>query len=231
MPTKKRKAGAFLMSKSSASRPSKSRATALARTGGRYVASLNRRGRSSVNPVESKNIDTTISIATQFPIAVTTGVVTLLNGVTTGTAANTRIGRKIVMKSILLRMSIVKGATTAGEGNMRVMIVYDKQSNQSSPPSSEILSPDSIAGLNNLNNVDRFKIITDKFYSFGIVDNTAINIQKYKKLNLPVQYNAGAAGTIGDIQTGALYLVTYTNGNYSVAAPTGQAMIRLRFLD
>lgn len=74
----------------------------------------------------------------------------------------------------------------------------------------------------NPNNRDRFKILWDKQYVFGPikVDNTATQsygwaqgpsvyqVKFFKKMKLETIFNSGSAGTIADIQSGALYLLT-----------------------
>lgn len=82
-------------------------------------------------------------------------------------------------------------------------------------------SATSISHLNP-NNRDRFKILWDKQFAFGPikVDNTATqsyswaqgpsvySVKYFKKLNLEMIFNAGSAGTIADVTSGALYLLT-----------------------
>ena len=98
----------------------------------------------------------------------TTGSVTLLNGVATGTDFTDRIGRKIVMRSLYLRgtLSPVDGITL--DNMCRVLIVYDMQSNGAAPAITDVLkSATSIAQLN-MNNRDRFRVIMDKQFAVGL---------------------------------------------------------------
>jgi len=110
------------------------------------------------------------------------------------------------------------------------MLVYDMQANATAPVATDILQSDNIGGLTNLNNANRFKIIMDKEFKFGSVDQTTLVYKKYLKCKLPTQFNSGSAGTIGDIQTGSIYLVTYSP-NLGTALPGGLVSVRVRFSD
>lgn len=171
----------------------------------------------SRGPSELKTIDTTATNAS--PVA--TGSVVLLNGVATGDDYNTRDGRKIQMKSILLRILLSPDTTqSAPQGDiMRVMIVYDKQTNGTALTAANVLQTGVIQSPNNLNNRDRFVVLSDKFltlpswvFAAGALTQggpTPKYLKIYKPLNLDTIYNS-ASGAIADISTGSLYLIMLT---------------------
>jgi hypothetical protein len=103
------------------------------------------------------------------------GSVFLLNGMAQGVDYYQRVGRKVILKSIMLKGSVTVEPT--GNGNViplasmscRVSVVYDAQSNGTLPSYADIYqSVDSVGTTTNttfsgvnLNNRDRFKILKD----------------------------------------------------------------------
>jgi len=179
-----------------------------------FYGVYNRRGRD-----ELKFIDTVTSLA-----GTTAGSVTLINGVAQGTDYNQRIGRKFIMKSIMLRTGIAYGSGAAANslGNIvRVCVFYDAQTNAAAPAVTDVLQTASYLSPMNLNNRDRFKIISDKWWNleaFQIAGSLITNgdfcpqMEKfYKKINLEVQ-NGGTANTVGSITTGGVFLLIIAAG-------------------
>lgn len=183
---------------------------------------------------ELKVIDTSVASMAQD----LTGSVLLLNGVATGTDFTDRIGRKICMKSILVRgvSTPQDGITTARM--VRMMIVYDSQPNSAAPAVTDVLLTAAAWSPNNLNNRDRFRVLVDKLQWHGGGDTTAGTsfsdhnssiVNKYKKINLETVFD-GTGATISDIQSGSLYMITVG----TTAAGTGgvfNGRVRVRFTD
>lgn len=184
----------------------------------------------AIAAMESKNVDVQLLAAAVFPPATATGTVTLLNGVAQGTTANQRIGRKLIMKSILMRIGVSKQPSTAGEGLMRLLVIYDAQTNAAIPLATDILQINDISSPMNLNNSDRFKVILDKTWNIGSVDNTSYIRALYKKCKLETKFNNGGGATVGDIQTGGLFALTYCTG-LTTATVAGQVYSRIRYYD
>lgn len=180
----------------------------------------------------------------------------LLNGLAKGTDVYNRIGRRIKMIRLNIRGYLFwnNNGAVPGADMMRAFLVYDREPNAAAPVIGDVLqgtdatgatSSSSIAHMN-LNNADRFLILKEWLFSQSAATNliaagpngpqavptmTELPFKYSKKLNLDVRYNAGTAGTIADITTGALYFVTYgiqTNANhqYDVAFSS-----RVRFTD
>lgn len=191
----------------------------LARTGGRLPATSG----------ELRNIDVGIALPA---VATGTGTLTLLNGVAQGTTATTRLGRRITMKSIYIRMQLQLAATTTGNCPLRLLVVYDKQTNATAPVATDILANDAVWGLNNLGNSRRFVTLFDEVVdTIGTAGPQGVNRVLYKKLNHAVEFNAGSAGTVGDIQTGSVYALMYANNTTAVASIIGAMACRIRFAD
>jgi len=182
------------------------------RTGGWY-GTYNRRGRDELKFVDVDDLGTSL----------VTGSVLLLNGIAQGTDYNQRIGRKCQLKSLFIRFTVNVNPGALGllapQGDVvRLLIVYDCQSNGAAPAITDVLSTVNYDSPMNLNNRDRFKILYDKFatmyaytYSSGttIVAGNAkpVFLQKYIKLGMEEIFG-GTAASIGSIQTGSIYFLT-----------------------
>lgn len=185
-----------------------------------------------------------------------TAVITPINLIRVGSTFCNRIGRKINMKSVKVDGNINFIRTVNDEDYVRIMIVYDRQTNGALPAIADILQDTDQATANttnsfsgaNVNNVDRFQVLRDHrihlpsfTYTAGQVSNlggvdpvsTTFFIDDYIKLNgLLTQYKADSSpAVIGDIASGALYLVTFGS---AVAGSEGYqfaAKLRLRYTD
>jgi len=191
-------------------------------------------------------------------VAASSGTCMLLNALTgVGAALNQRIGRKISMKSIKIDISfhpsispsVVTGFTSTNAevglyptttqqsgsliSNVRVMLVYDRQTNGANVNYADVLAPLGGSGVggsssqvgvcssNNLNNRSRFLTLFDKTYTVGVADSAPKKISIFKKLNLPVIYTGGSATAWNDystIQTGALLLLAVSDVDFYAPA-------------
>lgn len=194
---------------------------------GRY----NRRGRT-----ELKTIDTSINVSTS-----NAGSITLLNGIAQGNDYTNRDGRICSMQSIYFRFTVSPNSTTTtlnqGE-SIRIIIVYDCQTNGVAPTVANILQTggDPHQPMN-LNFRDRFKVIMDKqigmaaaVYSAGALTNgspTAKAFNFYKKLGMETVFQS-TSNLSADIATGGIYLLIQglSNGTCLVLGTS-----RVRFTD
>jgi len=176
-----------------------------------------------------------------------TGTPTLLNGCVAGSQNYQRIGRKINLKSLQIRGHLFPSDTTTNTCLVRMLIVFDKQSNGAAPTWGDVIKSQNIAGTTsstvtdmlNLDNRDRFEVIRDKTWSFNYGESSngyspcpgSYEITEYIRLSdRPTVYNAGTAGTVGDIQSGSLYVFWFCDQ----AAVTGASVdisYRTRFVD
>lgn len=191
----------------------------LYRTGGRVPFSIH----------EKKDL-TVINALSINSVGVHTANGTLINGCAQGTTASTRVGRQILMKSIAWRYFLTPSAAMNFAGVTRLMFVYDRQANATGPSALDILQADRIISPMNLSNSKRFKVILDKLHSWG-VGESQVNESGFMKLNLPVEFNTGSAGTIGDIQSGSLYAFIWSAGDYNTADPLFELATRIRYVD
>lgn len=155
----------------------------------------------------------------------------LLNGLVQGTTGSTRVGRKILMKSIYIRLNFYLAATTTGGGRLRVLVVHDKQSNGLAPAVTDILLANSNISPNNLSNSDRFVTIFDEESDpIGATSEYGTTMKMFKNLGLDTSYNTGNAGTIADISTGSVYLL-FSQSSMLIANPQVDYRSRIRFVD
>lgn len=184
------------------------------RSGG-FLGLYSRRGRE-----ELKVIDTT-QTTTAAPTA---GTVILLNGVAQGTDYTNRIGRKVIIKSLLMRYTLVPNTssnTPAGDC-VRLLIVYDAQCNSATPAIGDILQNSAFNDPINLNNRDRFKVLSDKYVGMGACQYAAgtltagapfaKQVKVYKRMGLE-QIFSGTGATSGSISTGGLFLIIIAGFN------------------
>jgi len=176
--------------------------------------------------------------ALQVPVACNdAALIFCINAVSTGSGAWNRIGRRITMKSLYLQgfftsnLASITAASIAQ--NVRIMIIYDKQSNGANPALSDILrdqinnnGQDSnltlqTSGLN-MNNRDRFEIILDKRFMLpgctaaggpGIFNggNQTNTVEEFRNLKgREVQFRSDSVpSTVADIAAGSLIMMTF----------------------
>jgi len=156
----------------------------------------------------------------------------LLNGCANGSDASTRIGRKITMKSILVKYSAKLQATSTGGSPIRILVVYDKQANATAPVITDILLTDHFLSQNNLSNRDRFTTIFDHVSQpVSVNSEYCVADTLYKRINLETMFNAGSAGTIGDITSGSVYIFVAQSADIGVAGPLFASRVRVRYTD
>lgn len=214
-----------------------------------------------MGPRELKGVDIPITITVGNVLATTTtnGSSQLLNGVQLGNASYNRVGRKISMKS--LRMKIIwtlsqfaNGTTGDQNGNiLRIVVVYDKQPSGSLPTYDTIFGRTNDAGTESAqvfdslryDNTGRFRVLHDEVHvcnpmaghiANGDFCNYRYFCDKYIKLkDLETIYASSTnPAAIGDISTGGLYvffraLQNDASDDQFIIDPTSFA--RLRYYD
>jgi len=195
-----------------------------------FYGGYTQRGRDELKTIDTTGVATNVSSA---------GTVVLLNGVSQGTDYTNRIGRKIRMKSILYKTTILQLATVSNPTGtiVRVMLIYDNQTNASAPTVTDVLLTAEVDSPLNLTNRDRFRVLTDKWvhmpacnYAAGALttgNTTPKMVKIYKKLNHDVIFGSTGA-TVGSIQTGGLFELIIGNQN---ALVTSDLYCRTRFTD
>lgn len=178
------------------------------------------------------DVTNTLTLGVAAATWTTPGPNFLLNGLVPDSTATGRIGRKINMKSLYLRMTYSLAGTSTFGGPARVIVVYDKQANAQAPAVTDILLADSMLSPNNLSNRDRFVVLLDQMFDpISTAGNQVVSMEVYKKINLETMFNAGNAGTIGDITSGSVYILAAQAGFIGTAAPSINFRSRIRYTD
>jgi len=166
----------------------------------------------------------------------TNGAICCLNGTTVGAGNNQRIGRRIDMKSLqwLVEWGNMDAAVN---NTLRWALIVDSQANGALPLITDIYVDGDPLAMRNISNKARFRVLADSgpirligneettmtvgqfapngtnpavatTLTYGNLTTATSGCDKgYKKVGINTQYNAGAAGTIADIQTNSLLLV------------------------
>lgn len=175
--------------------------------------------------------------STASPLAGTGTITGPLNGCAQGTDAIQHIGRQITMKSLYWMWQGNLAATTTGAGAVRLVILYDKEAEGVAPTifagaQTDAFNQDNILAQMNLNNRDRFIVLVDELVEcIGAAGPQAFMRKGFRKIALPVVFNAGAGATVAAINTGSIYAFTWALGTFAVAAATQNLQTRIRFED
>ena len=162
--------------------------------------------------------------------------ITEVNCVPQGAAAYNRVGTKIVLKSIKFDTTFYLQGSAPSNAVVRWMIVYDRQTNGAFPSFSSILSenistaPGLYSGVN-MANRSRFLVLRQQCIAMDPEHCQAYHASAYIRTNLETQFVSNTT-TIGDITTGGLYLVCFSDGNVaSTYVNMSQARFRIRYYD
>jgi len=154
-----------------------------------------------------------------------------LSTVQQGDTDNHRDGSKIRCKWYTFNYTITMN-NSATSTQIRVMIVLDRQTNQSTFPSAHLLADDSVSdnivsGLN-LDNAGRFRLLYDRVHTLNIDGNRSITRKVYKKIDIPIHFDA-STGSIADLTRSSLHLLFMSNEPSN--KPNITFNYRLRYID
>lgn len=167
----------------------------------------------------------------------TTGTIALLATVAQGASVNQRVGKKIIWKSVQCRGSFYADSA-AVVNDCTMLIVYDKRPTGSLPAITDILVTASSESFNNDANSGRFQILKRK--DLNLIGNTTTPAtgQEMKSADFYLSlkglqgvFKAAGTGAIGDIEQGALYVVTVGSNAAGTADAIGSLAFRTRFVD
>lgn len=167
----------------------------------------------------------------------TTGSITLIATIAQGASVNQRIGKKCVLRSLQCRGNMYGNAAVTAT-DVAYMIVYDKRPTGSLPTIADVLVSVSPQSMNNDNNASRFSILkrVDEIIVGSAANQytakSAYGADWYLNLRgLPMTFNAAGTGAIGDIDEGALYLITVGGSGAGTTAGTLGVTFRTRFTE
>lgn len=192
----------------------------------------------SSRPGELKYLDTewiTTGLACD-----TSGWVGLLNNPAQGTTVTQRVGDEIRCVSLRLTGYLRPSDGSVTSSYNRLMIVWDVSPNAAAtvPAVDQILTQSNSLAQTNLTNRKRFIVLRDIRVATGVLDNTlgyasapnVYAIDEYIKIGSMLTVMNGTGSSPGNMNSGALYLVTIGDqGPTDGASFWGSA--RLRFTD
>lgn len=173
--------------------------------------------------------------STEYPCD-TSGTVTCLNAVATGSTAVTRVGNKVMWNSVLVsgRLSAVSDAVVRSRCD--VFLIWDRSPGAALPAMTDFFVQSISGSPRNLDNVERFTTVYHKSFSIGgsLAASAALTptthcVDMYQTLGRVTTYN-GTGNALANISSGALYLVTI--GDRGVGACGSlRCSVRCRFYE
>jgi len=166
-------------------------------------------------------------------VADTAGTITLLNGVAQGLDYNNRIGRKMEFTSVHVKGILLPVDTSTAPAHCRLMVVWDSDSDGTTPTITDILAQSTSTSFANLNNRNRFRTLLNEEYSIGGFSAAATTayagapqvhtIDRYVQLPKLETINQGTDATAASIQQGALWMLTIgtnaaSNGGFFIVS-------------
>lgn len=208
---------------------------------------------------EKKGMDTALTVASVTHTMTNADSSHILNLIQQGAGSWNRVGRKVALHSLRLRIdgnySYVVAPTTGNlyGVNMRMLVVYDNQpSGAAQPGIDDIIGVTTQSGGEGSNYLDpikydamgRFTILRDKVISLNPpTQNTgagtthsvsqSFHLDEYIKLSGLGTIFSGQSNpmTIADIASGALYVYFRKNANTGTVEITDESRARLRYID
>lgn len=169
----------------------------------------------------------------------TTGSINHISIVPQGTTVTSRVGRKCELKYLQVRGAFLTKSTTTFAA-YAAYIVWDQQPNKTLPAITDVLDAANAAALPKRENVQRFRILrkwSGVFMGNSTTPSTgaeAVRIDEYFRLPkglVIIPTTADTTGGIGDIITGALYLITVGDLAAGTADGNMNVTMRLGFSD
>lgn len=178
--------------------------------------------------IEKKNTDYE-AMSLSLPLTSSFSSPTLINGTAQGTSPGQHVGRRAVMKNLLLRYTATPNTNVS---QVRIIVVYDKQPNTITPVASDIVEVNAFYSPLKLSCKDRFTVLMDEVSVICPSTTQNVSGQRYMKMNLPITFNGSTAATISAIQTGAVWLIAANNADPSVGQTSSMYFYtRIRFAD
>lgn len=184
----------------------------------------------------SKVLTTTLASVTTAPLA--------LNVPAQGTTKTTRVGNRIIVKSVFVRGKLSflgflgAGGLNTRSNRARIIIIIDHQCNGLLPVAADILeTPTLLDSFRDTDNSTRFTVLLDKVYTSHpqVVQDSAgnyasfdriINFAFYKRLNMLCRFD-GTTADIANLTDNSITIFAMINK--TLAACTFTFTTRMRF--
>jgi len=153
-----------------------------------------------------------------------------------GATANSRIGRRIVIRSIYLTGRMHTPVALTGFAHFRVIIFQDRTPNSALPTIAALMLENHILSPLNLGNTKRFKVLADERLGgqmFSGETNGGMVFDRYIKTNIEVGFVPGTgANDYTDVLTNGIYVLVFAGGSTAATAPPMYDLYwRIRYVD
>jgi len=171
----------------------------------------------------------------------------LVNGIASGTGVTQRLGRKLLMRKMILRLyDQWTNGTISGFCPLRVVVIYDREPQGAVPAITDIFDVNTLISNMNLSNSDRFLVLVDTqegdwagFAGFNPAQASAVGclapvIVRNFPQGLESQYKDVTTGVIADFTKGACYIMASQDVTAVFSGGTTRTLdyvIRWRFTD
>jgi len=162
------------------------------------------------NGVGSNTVTFTTTAANNHYLSTSATVFGSLNNIPQGSNANSREGRKVIVKGIETHLNFLQQTATTADSTaqtVRVITYLDKQCNGSSPLFTDLFTTPATSGENNLfnmNNTQRFVILDDYLVELNSTaslgaDSVQVTKNKVSKIvtNIPIEFSTTDGATAG----------------------------------
>jgi len=159
-----------------------------------------------------------------------TGIVVLLNALPQGVSNGSRLGSQVATKSCAYRFELDLPAldTNRVPTSGRVMLIWDKQPNNSAATYSTIFTAINYLSFMTPGNADRFVILRNQQFSLSPNGDQVLFFEGYCKINMRTTYTFDAGS---NPQSGALLLVYIGDQATAANQPTINGCWRTRYMD
>jgi len=164
------------------------------------------------------------------------GHITNLFAIQNGTGPDERIGRSVSLHDMNVNYRIATNGN-ALYSLVRVMIIYDKQTNGALPAITDIVASTGTVTQFNANNRSRFMILYDRSHTGAASSETTASLAAFadnptvvnKKISLKGKKTEfdGTTTNISDIEKGAIYLLVLANNSSTLINYT----TRIQYMD
>jgi membrane-bound inhibitor of C-type lysozyme len=177
----------------------------------RYVRTASARYAAAPRTIELKYNDANIN-----EVSTNGGQTFLLLNCANGTGATDRIGRSISLHDCHFSYRVIPNANTTGSW-VRILLVYDTQTNGAVPGATDVLDSAAITSNANANNRTRFKFLYDKSHFIAANSTATQAVTFYDKPTTVMNQQCslkgkkvefmGTTNAITDIDKGGIFLV------------------------
>lgn len=192
-------------------------------------------------PLEKKFIDVSSNLGAVSPAGTIDPAVGTFLAIAQGTTENDRIGNKINITNINVHFTVSmddQGTGAMVNLNMRYILYIDKQCNGAAATPGLILAAIAggvnIASFREMDNLERFIILKDKWIHFNVNSANALHTLQGssrwyscgKKVNIPVSYS-GVTGVIAELRSYNICSLLISD----VATMNYTALTRIKYTD